>query len=283
MIGLHSRSVAAAILDESFGDVPLAAIALQQGPPQLFALAVQADGKIIIGGRFDQVAGQSRMQIARLEADGALDPSFTSPFEMTSVGATVQTLALDGSGGIFVGGTFMLGGSLKTLVKLKADGSIDSTFVPEPSLRFFQVAKLLAAADKLYVGTIGPGGLDRLNANGSFDPTFTHFSDTRSQGNIDFAVQPSGAIMLGLDEVVVGIGSDGKPASGFTQVPAAYPKLGSLSGGEVLFFLPISPRSTRLCRISVSLTSGPTAASLRASRSIHSCAFSSAFCPMTSS
>jgi hypothetical protein len=39
------------------------------------------------------------MEIARLEADGTLDPTFTSPFGSDPFGVTVQTLALDGSGG----------------------------------------------------------------------------------------------------------------------------------------------------------------------------------------
>ncbi len=234
VIGLHGRSLAAAVLDESFGDVPLASVSLQQNAPQLFALAVQADGKVIIGGAFDQVAGQPRMEIARLEADGTLDPSFTSPFEMTSVGATIYTLGLDGSGGIFVGGSFMVGGSLKTLVKLKADGSVDGAFVEEPTLRLSQVVKILVSGDKLYVATVS-GGLDRLDANGSYDPTFTHFYDASSP-NLDFVLQPSGSLIVSFDEAVVGIGSDGKLATAFTAVPAKYPKLGSSGGGDVLFF-----------------------------------------------
>ena len=49
------------------------------------AAAVQADGKVIIGGIFEQAHGQPASGVARFESSGALDPSF-------SVGS-----ALDGS------------------------------------------------------------------------------------------------------------------------------------------------------------------------------------------
>ena len=42
----------------------------------VYALAVQADGKIIIGGRFSSFDGVSRSRIARLNSDGTLDEGF---------------------------------------------------------------------------------------------------------------------------------------------------------------------------------------------------------------
>src|SRR5438445_7846083 len=40
------------------------------------SLAVQADGKILVGGNFSTLGGQSRTNIGRLNADGKLDTSF---------------------------------------------------------------------------------------------------------------------------------------------------------------------------------------------------------------
>ena len=40
------------------------------------AVAVQPDGKILLAGRFENVAGEPRARVARLEADGHLDRSF---------------------------------------------------------------------------------------------------------------------------------------------------------------------------------------------------------------
>ena len=43
----------------------------------VFALAVQPDNKILIGGGFATMSGQWRHGIARLNADGTLDTSFS--------------------------------------------------------------------------------------------------------------------------------------------------------------------------------------------------------------
>jgi len=234
-VGSVHRHAAAGFLDQSFGNAAIENIFDHQ-PGEVFAVLVQPDGKIIIGGAFDRVAGQSRRQIARLEADGSLDPSFTSPFEASSGAVLVSTLALDASGEIFVGGIFKLKGSLTTLVKLKTDGSVDSAFVPEYALTYAHVIKVTVAGDRLYVAT-SPGTLDRLNASGSFDAAFTHFSDTTTNSNgIDFAIEPGGALTLGLDESVVGLGNDGKLNSAFVALPAPFPTIHALSGGDVLAF-----------------------------------------------
>ena len=40
------------------------------------ALAMQADGKLLVGGSFTEIAGEPRAYLARLRADGSLDPDF---------------------------------------------------------------------------------------------------------------------------------------------------------------------------------------------------------------
>ena len=42
------------------------------------AIAVQADGKVLLGGSFTQVNGVARAGLARLNADGSLDTAFTT-------------------------------------------------------------------------------------------------------------------------------------------------------------------------------------------------------------
>src|SRR6476660_7079466 len=49
------------------------------GSSQVSAIALQPDGKILVGGFFTSVNGTSRNQLFRLNADGSLDLSFNTP------------------------------------------------------------------------------------------------------------------------------------------------------------------------------------------------------------
>ncbi len=80
--------------------------------PTVYAIAQQPDGKILIGGTFDQVSGQPRNRIARLHADGSLDPSFDpgSGTTLSSVAlgnpSIVTAVAIQPDGNIVIGGQF---------------------------------------------------------------------------------------------------------------------------------------------------------------------------------
>src|SRR5207302_23710 len=92
------------------------------------SLAVQADGKILVGGSFTTLGGQSRHYIGRLNADGTLNSSFNP-------GAAdwfVHSLVLQADGKILVGGQFTtLGGQSRSGIgRLNADGALDTSFNP---------------------------------------------------------------------------------------------------------------------------------------------------------
>uniref|UniRef100_UPI0018F8822E delta-60 repeat domain-containing protein n=1 Tax=Cronobacter dublinensis TaxID=413497 RepID=UPI0018F8822E len=46
--------------------------------PEVYALAVQPDGKVLVGGLFSTVNGVTRISVARLNTDGSLVTTFTS-------------------------------------------------------------------------------------------------------------------------------------------------------------------------------------------------------------
>ena len=101
--------------------------------PRVYCLAVQADGKIVVGGSFSSLGGQSRTNIGRLNADGSVDVRFHS-----GANDTVLSLAVQADGKILVGGDFTtLGGLVRTHIgRLNVDGAVEASFNSASRKRF---------------------------------------------------------------------------------------------------------------------------------------------------
>jgi uncharacterized delta-60 repeat protein len=101
-------------------------------------VAVQADGKILFGGGFTSVHGVSRLNLARLNANGTLDWQFGAGAD-----GEVHALVVQPNGRIVVAGDFtMLNGQPRQrLGRLNWDGSLDSTFTASAD-RFIRAAAL---------------------------------------------------------------------------------------------------------------------------------------------
>jgi len=93
----------------------------------VFALALQHNGQIVLGGRFVQYAGINRTFIARVFSDGTLDPGF-NPVP----NSWVQSLAIEPDDRILVGGffTFINAFGRNCIARLNTNGSVDPTFDP---------------------------------------------------------------------------------------------------------------------------------------------------------
>ncbi|SKB05490.1 delta-60 repeat domain-containing protein [Prosthecobacter debontii] len=92
----------------------------------LKALALQKDGKLIVGGAFTTVSGAAKTRLARLNTDGTLDTGF-SP----DPNNTVDSLALKNDQ-LYVLGYFtqIAGITQSYLARLNLDGSCDTAFLP---------------------------------------------------------------------------------------------------------------------------------------------------------
>jgi uncharacterized delta-60 repeat protein len=89
-------------IDQTFGGAGVAEAGVDG---TVYALAVQPNGKIVVGGNFNAIFGLPRRSIARLNADGTLDGTLTG---QNSLSGTVRTVAA-GSAVFFVaGGEFTL-------------------------------------------------------------------------------------------------------------------------------------------------------------------------------
>src|SRR3974390_3828038 len=92
-------------------------------PTAVSALAVQPDGKILMGGNFSTVWAAERSGIARLNADGSLDTEFAP----TNTPADIRTIAVQPDGKVVLGVGYPTG-STPSLMRLNADGSTDTNF-----------------------------------------------------------------------------------------------------------------------------------------------------------
>ena len=91
------------------------------------ALAIQPDGKIVVGGWFNTVNGLGRTNVARFNADGTVDATFDLPLLLNGA---VQAIALQVDGKIILGGEFTSVGDVPRahVVRLHSDGGLDMSF-----------------------------------------------------------------------------------------------------------------------------------------------------------
>src|SRR5207247_5918696 len=172
----------------------------------VIALAVQADGKILIGGSFTALApngGMSlpRIGLARLNSNGTVDPAFIGLPD-----TDVYTIALQADGKILIGGAFSMVTTVarKYMARLNSDGTVDGAFNPNPSNRVYAIA--VQSDGKIVVGGafdgFAPSGgapvarsaFARLNADGTVDSAFILNADNFV--NI-LALQADGKILVG--------------------------------------------------------------------------------------
>jgi uncharacterized delta-60 repeat protein len=157
------------------------------------AMAVQTDGKIVIGGKFTAVNGVPRNNIARLNADGSLDRTFSEE-QANGVNGQINALAIQPDGGIVVGGLFTQAGQVETmnLARYKADGSVDKTFGgagnAAPGTNGVVLALAVQADGKIVVGG---------NFNSAFGQPCRSIARLKADGTLDGPVPAQSALLNG--------------------------------------------------------------------------------------
>jgi len=169
---------------------------------EVWSIALQPDGKVLIGGAFTAVGGVARNGVARLNADGSLDTSF-NPGSGTN--GEVWSMALQPDGKVLIGGYFAtVNGVARTgVARLNADGSLDTSFSPGFGTNDWVIALALQPDGKILIGGVTifrvgvtHSGVTRLNADGSSDTTFNPGSGANSDV-WSLAVQPDGKVLIG--------------------------------------------------------------------------------------
>lgn len=166
--------------------------------PWVTRAAIQDDGKIVIGGQFTSVDSLQVSNLARLNADGSVDPSFSTGAGATGPFASVEALALQPDGRVLIGGDFDSydGARHSGLARLRPNGMIDETFnigvgvegedrvnggVRAGFVSAIEVlddGKILVAGDFDEIDEFGRRGIARLFPDGTIDGTFGPYFGT---------------------------------------------------------------------------------------------------------
>jgi len=142
----------------------------------LQTIALQADGKLLIGGYFDKVAGQPYAWLARLKSDGSLDTTFNP-----SPDGPVADLIIQPDGRVLASGFFQhIGGGARFAIgRVNSDGSLDQSFaeVGMTSGNITEMAlqtdgKVLVAGTFSQIGGLAREGIARVTSGGVVDPSF---------------------------------------------------------------------------------------------------------------
>jgi|GEM_PF-3997555 len=183
------------------------------GIAEVKALEVQADGKILIGGRFNHINNNYVNNLARLNPDGSLDNSFSSNLQ-NGFNRAVYSIKILPSGKILVGGVFDKVGTQNRncLVRLNADGTLDNGF--DLSLNVASVGTgvntivLVPISGKVIVGgqfgyadksSNSSHNLLRIDTDGTVDASFNSQLLTSDQNVRAIAIQSDGHLLIGGD------------------------------------------------------------------------------------
>lgn len=173
-------------------------------------IALQPDGKIILGGIFGQYDGISRNRIVRLNSDGTLDESFdpgTGTKGWGGHGSSIYTAIVQDNGKILIGGSFMEynGTSRKNIASLNSNGSLDTTFDLWAEMHSGELHSIMLQPDgKIIIGASTftydndsiTKGVARINSDGTVDQSFD--SGKAFLGTVfTTALQRDGKILIG--------------------------------------------------------------------------------------
>ncbi|HEY8559964.1 MAG TPA: FG-GAP-like repeat-containing protein [Pyrinomonadaceae bacterium] len=153
-------------------------------------IALQPDGKILLGGAFTSFNNQTVRRIVRLNADGSIDPSFNLTVNFN---AQINDIVVLPDGKILVGGQFTL--LTSRLVRLNGDGTLFDA-VSNNGSGFSTINKMAVLANgKILVAGSQVHAIVRLNADTTIDSSFNPGTSANSAA-YDFAVQTDGKIVL---------------------------------------------------------------------------------------
>ena len=184
----------------------------------VWALALESNDQLIIGGQFSSYNGTNVNNVARINADGTLDTSFNPG---AGPDGQVNSVALDASSRVIVGGAFDAVAGVRSggVARLNTDGTLDTTFgagigtynpvstVVDPvySVVLQPDGKILVGGAFANYQLTSFNGIVRLSTDGSVDTSFRPGTGTYNPltGIADtvysITLQPDNKILIGGD------------------------------------------------------------------------------------
>ena len=181
----------------------------------IYALALQSNNKLLVGGDFTQANGVPRQRIARLNADGTLDTKFSLPSSAYGANGSIRAISIQTDGRIVLGGFFTNYNSTvaRRITRINYDGTIDSLFNPGSGADnpvYALQETFVSGLSKMMVGgsfaTLAGSPINciaRLNYDGTLDSAFN--PGLGANGTVyALAVQPTdGKVIIGGDFTAV--------------------------------------------------------------------------------
>jgi uncharacterized delta-60 repeat protein len=193
----------------------------------VWTLALDSDGRVVIGGDFTSVGGVTRMHVARLNSNGAVDGSF---LPTNTLNGSVLALAVQTNNAVVIGGTFNGGNYGPSWnARLNPDGTTDTSFASIPNGSVNAVAvqpdgRILIGGTFTTVNGATRNRIARLNGDGSLDTSFQNGMAGCSSTVRCITIQTDGKILIGGDFTSVNntsryyvarLNTDGSLDSGF--------------------------------------------------------------------
>lgn len=179
-----------------------------QSPP--YAIKIQTDGKILVGGDFIFYNGDLAPKFCRLNTDGTADMAFANNLSGGGFNAKVLAIEVMPDGKIIVGGSFtnVLTQSYNKIACLNADGTLNTSFTIGSgisgevyTIKATPQNKILVGGSFNFYNDISENSIIQLNENGTRDANFISgtglFTNNFSPKAHSFIIQPDSNIVVG--------------------------------------------------------------------------------------
>jgi uncharacterized delta-60 repeat protein len=175
----------------------------------VYALAVDANGNILVGGDFTSYNTTNCNHIARLFPNGALDTTFLpdtgNGLANFGTDQDVMAVATDGNGNIIIGGEFSYvnGRNLNYLARLLPTGAVDTSFVPVEGPDGTVYSLAIETNNEIIIGgafqnynLLSSPGVALITTSGALDTTFPVGSG--ADGNVySVVLETNGDVLVG--------------------------------------------------------------------------------------